>query len=501
MCSNPGIITRVYNMDLLRSLAPVLSILACLVTAVSTTFTVVFAVVFTQASLDLAIPAIIASAMNALFLPILALCISRRPCCFRDGHTGDQLRGSPALQASAAILSLLGIAATLTTLVWMEIRFSDLPRSIIGAPTQHLLLAGFMIWGATIMSTVPLITVLFLYHHPDTVARARLSRTETWSHESPEMRDRNAQSFTAGDPVEENHLNPLGQPLDRDRRSSDTLKSFRSSLSYVVRPMTSKTRLLAPSTPFRRELNNSRLSTATVHDDFQSANVDNGFDTWDTSAVPCYALFPLEITAPVSTTMTAQRRRSHCLETIPGSPAVSRTPSPGCPLDVDHASQTRPGRRLSRSMSPYPRIPGISQGLMRPASYTDITQAHIHPLFRSNSPGGAPPASPGTTVTAAPGAGQTIPTSELESIISLRSMRRLRAESRPVSPLSMKGSMDGSEPSEDTEWPPEREMTPPIPDFVMAAEARGSLASHSWEKVLGPVRGSRASQGKPIEPW
>ncbi|KAL2017684.1 hypothetical protein VTK56DRAFT_1844 [Thermocarpiscus australiensis] len=281
------------------------------------------------------------------------------------------------------------------------------------------------------------------------------------------------------------------------RSAMETMSSIRSSFSQVLRPISSKTRLLSGSQRSSRGPASLDLSGSN-----QSAqrSTDDGFDSWDTSAVdPQNRQTVLESSSPPLGCF---------LETIPATPATSRSPSPGTPLDILEPPRTR---RRSRSYSP------VSMGTIQ-AQRTAFTQhvsqseSHIHPLFRSDSPTPPPIATPGTVVTAAPNGGQII-ISDKQSIRSIKSLRRMRSESLPPvpSPLSRQGSCDlslrraeGSSPEirEEDERPSpeaetERKMTPPIPDWILSAGSRTSLTTYNSRKLQvsgNSVDGSAAKQ-------
>ncbi|KAH8889347.1 hypothetical protein GQ53DRAFT_225149 [Thozetella sp. PMI_491] len=267
---------------------------------------------------------------------------------------------------------------------------------------------------------------------------------------------------------------------------TDTVSSIRSSLSHIVRPISSKTRLLASSS-LRSSQRSSRRPASLDSNAFreQPALVEDGFDSWDTSAVdPQNRLTVLESSSPPP---------GRFLETIPASPTTSRSPSPGTPLDLEPPRRTR---RRSRSYSPAP-------DRVRQAQRTAFTQqsaaseSHIHPLFRSDSPTPPPIATPGTIVVAAPNAGQVI--SDRQSI---RTLTRMRSGSLPAvpSPLSHQGSFDSfrkvdtsspelpeeSEPSSPVFPEAERKMTPPIPDWILSAGSRSSLTDYHMRKSKTP---------------
>ncbi|KAK0732772.1 hypothetical protein B0T21DRAFT_266731, partial [Apiosordaria backusii] len=275
------------------------------------------------------------------------------------------------------------------------------------------------------------------------------------------------------------------------RSTAETISSIRSSLSNVVRPISSKTRLLSQRT--------GRRPASLELPSFQERPraTEEGFDSWDTSAVdPQNRQTVLESSSPPL---------GRFLETIPASPNTSRSPSPGTPLDLleplEPPSRTR---RRSRTLSPAPSR--VSQA-QRTAFTQHSTQSesHIHPLFRSDSPIPPPPiVTPGTVVVAAPNGGQIL--SDRESIRSIKSLRRMRSGSFPVpSPLSRQGSCDSFHRKTDSHSPEireedeyltpegatpvletERKMTPPIPDWILSAGARTSLTTYSSRKALLP---------------
>jgi hypothetical protein len=290
--------------------------------------------------------------------------------------------------------------------------------------------------------------------------------------------------------------------------------SIRSSLSQAIRPISSRTRLLSVK---------GRASRRPVSLDLPGSNkrrsrfIEEGFDSWDTSAVdPENRQTVLESSSPPLTRF---------LETIPASPTPSRSPSPGRPLDL-----LEPPAPLPRSRS-YSSISAKTIQAQR-AAFTEQaseSEAHIHPLFRSDSPTPPPSVTPGTVVVAAPNSGQLI--SDRQSIRSKHSVRRLRSESLPPvpSPLSRSASCESlalqnrktgtSSPAsgiceEDETAVPvpvpveaeagssegERKMTPPIPDWILSAGQRTSLAGYNDRKSQVPEDGEDVEGGKEASP-
>lgn len=254
------------------------------------------------------------------------------------------------------------------------------------------------------------------------------------------------------------------------RSAVETAGSFRTSISSVVRPLSSRKLLTREKRSFSLDSNGYHERPNTTED---------GFDSWDTSAVdPQNRQTVLQSSSPTP---------GRFLETIPASPTTSRSPSPGYNYALDFEPPR--SRNRSRSFSPAgTRIPRSPYS--QPAAAT--SEAHIHPLFRSDSPTPPPLATPGTIVMAAPNAGQII--SDRQSI---RSLSRMRSGSLPTapSPLSRQGSFDDfvplrpspresppvsihEAPEEEEMSPPERKMTPPIPDWILSAGTRTSLSNY-----------------------
>jgi len=298
--------------------------------------------------------------------------------------------------------------------------------------------------------------------------RAKSAQGNSGYRESASMESKSAPSSSGRSPSS-----------GRSRSGSDTMGSFRSSLTQVVRPMTSKTKLINHKAPYRPASIESHGDTI--------ASIEDGFDSWDTSTVDAQSRQAVE-----SASSTPR-----FLETIPASPTTSRSPSPGFPLDLEPPRT----RQRSRSYSPANSYRDLTK--LRMTSPTESTsEAHIHPLFRTDSPTPPPAATPGTIVTAAPGAGQVI-----SDRSSIRPISRMRSGSLPSSPLMHSESMDNirramekedREKLEEVEG--ERSLTPPIPDWVLGAGSRSSMVCYNSRKKtqaglgkVGEVRNDQTS--------
>ncbi|KAK5990189.1 hypothetical protein PT974_08455 [Cladobotryum mycophilum] len=246
------------------------------------------------------------------------------------------------------------------------------------------------------------------------------------------------------------------QPLESPRSISgystvDTIRVSLGSVTHVIRPASSMSKLL-PSKEFDRgvsmESNTNRSSGGDT------------FDSWDTSAVDVHnRQAVLEISSP----------------TLPKPPAASKQFPP--------AQRLAAARLLIRCLILSPLVCEIG------AEATALSEAHIHPLFRSDSPDPHPMATPGTIVVAAPDAGRVI-----VHRASNRSLNRMRSGSLPKtpSPLSKQGGLEdgqspvlqqqgelsiitgtkSEEPEPETPRPQtERKMTPPVPEWLLSGRA------------------------------
>jgi hypothetical protein len=237
----------------------------------------------------------------------------------------------------------------------------------------------------------------------------------------------------------------------RDAKSVRSSSSMRSSYSYGVRTVASKSSLASTLGRGRP----ASLGLSAHHTSVET------FETWDTSTVDAHSKAVIEASSPGHT-------KTRFLETIPASPTISRSSTPGSISDMSDLQPPRAVARRSRSTSPASyRIELAEHDLSPP----DPSELNIHPLFRSHSPTPPPTATPGTSVVAAPDAVRIVTPRQ-----SIRSLNRMRSSSLPTapSPLSRQGSFEDTKTrklKEDCEsireLEEERHMTPPIPEWVI----------------------------------
>ena len=311
------------------------------------------------------------------------------------------------------------------------------------------------------------------------------------------------QGFTFGEPLEEApqemreaersatattlHSNPFHEQISSSLPSlvaSDGTSSIRSSFSTIQRPSSSRRGLLTRQhsyTPRRSSLDGpSRRSSQ-----------DEGFDSWDTSGVSSHMRETVLHSKPTI--------KGSVLQPIPGS----RSPSPAKALEgpffqsspsLSPPASPLPQPSVSRPNSPPsspseqpsfttmfppstnpPQTSPLLRNYSRPGSRSgpvsrSVTishsrpnsrsrapsEDHIHPLFRSCSPVPSPGASPGTVVTAAPGAGQ---------LIDERMLKRMRSRSGslPSSPSPLVRSESYPDIRSMREPPLTNQGAPPLP--------------------------------------
>lgn len=333
------------------------------------------------------------------------------------------------------------------------------------------------------------------HSHEEVTSRTLHIKTIRYSHTSPSSETQEMTSV---------------QPEDNDQSSNFAPMSlFKAAVSQAVRPVTSRTRLIAKN-ELRRPISMDSVPGRT--------STDTSFDSWDTSSVDAHnRQVVLEMSSPPGT-------KTRVLETIPASPMVSRSPSPGKALDIAAAA----GKSFPREACPSSVADDSDQELEAPqpirrsnsfgssfCSHRELSrltipssasELHIHPLFRSDSPTPPPAATPGTSVVAAPNAGQVVSRQE-----SMQSLRRIRSGSLPSSPLAQQasvefpitgststlaigstngdevGTLDRAGSASVVARAPlgERKMTPPVPEWLLSSTMKASLESYNKDNAGG----------------
>jgi hypothetical protein len=375
-------------------------------------------------------------------------------------------------------LSLFAIAfavtASVATMIYLSHLTIDLEDHILGTKQDDFLIGSSIVLGLSFVFQIAFAAIHFIFFRASDGGALSLHSFEGESHQSSPVFQVKALRYDQTTPYlqrtrEMTSMDSRSPPPSFDSRPKiEAVTTIRVSLSSAIRPMTSKTQLVMPK--------EQRRPDSVGSNPYRTSSEDT-FDTWDTSSVDTQnRQVVLEASSP-------PHCKSHFLEPIPGSPTASRESSPS------NAEPFEPPRirTRSRSYSPVPRTREQSAFTQQPS----MSELHIHPLFRSDSPTPPPMATPGTVVVAAPNAGQVITHRQ-----SLRSLNQMRSNTVPASPspLGHRGSVDSKRPANDqislrslrevAEEPAttERVMTPPIPDWVMDTSSRSSLRSNSAGK-------------------
>ncbi|KAI1457752.1 hypothetical protein F4805DRAFT_457431 [Annulohypoxylon moriforme] len=436
-----------------RVLSGVLGTVASLATAALLALEIIIAQGLSELVPPVTIAAIIASAWEGLILILLIFLFVKGSR--RSTHFGKK-KNNGIWFALGLVASILASIASVVMQVMMG-KSEKLPETMLQVRSTNFVIGSAITLVCAFVGQLAFIVVYFVVNRsPDSEQALSLHTNEDTSRlpnirvkSIPYSRTTPASSQTR---IQERPLTDYSsRPNSSGGRSmAETMSSIRTSISHTVRPTGSKTRLLSTSSKSVRRP--PSLDSTGWRE--RSSVTEDGFDSWDTSSVdPQNRQIVVDNSPPI---------RARFLETIPASPTTSRSPSPGCPLDLEPPKRNR----RSRSYSPLPRA--HHERSLTPLSSPG--ELHIHPLFRSDSPVPPPAATPGTMVIAAPNAGQTI---------SEKSLTRMRSGSLPTgpNPLSRQGSYESfrktPSPNSDRlraeEANGERKMTPPIPEWILSA--------------------------------
>lgn len=374
----------------------------------------------------------------------------------RDGFMERAVPARKALIGVGIVLSAAALVVSLVLVISIKSRRLELISSSSDGLISNwdgVIVGHIVVWVFSCISQIALYSSIFWRRHtpklqPITVSGPRDSVMSELRNATP-----NRNMFTTKFAQPSSPLAALPSPTF-STRSSQSLKSFRDSIRHAVRPVTSRTTLIS-----RPSLNRD---TRSIYSDAQS--IDNvshsdGFDSWDTSSVSNQARDAVMQTAPSKGTP---------LEPIPGSRSVT----PARALDGPFLPEI--DEELGEELVAPRMIPDVS----RPPSPA-VSEAHIHPLFRTESPIPPPEATPGTSIVASPLADQVIacPTRPYMRMRSNSNLRNNMTSPSPLAPAqSVRGRAFNAQVGSRTPSPPSREMTPPIPDFVLNSSPRSSLS-------------------------
>ncbi|KAI9645972.1 hypothetical protein NHQ30_005409 [Ciborinia camelliae] len=428
-----------------------------------------------------------ASGLGVITEALLVLLVIRQ--IRYQNHIQDRGNGRLRIYLFAGLTSIftvLSAIATALSLCLMRQNSSLLQMMILSSPALSMTMGGFVIWAISLVSQAIFLICIVAIQRKDFHQQIQPYITDSEPQTSSEMQGKSQpQSVHEGYEYEKSGSIESKTQWSTDGRSrsgSDpkgSMSSLRSSISHVVRPMSSKTRLIHSNS--QRSNNFRPPSIDSAHRE-TIVSIEDDFDSWNTSGVDAQSRQVIESASPSP---------PRFLETIPASPTGSRCPSPGFPLDLEPPRPTR-----SRSYSPASSIRSersVYRARAAGMSAESTNEENIHPLFRSDSPSPAPAVTAETIITAAPGAGSIT----LSDVHSIRSINRLRSESLP--PLMHHPSLDSirraieqedMEISEEADG--ERTLTPPIPEWILGAGPRSSMSEYNRKKAMSLTKAGRA---------
>jgi hypothetical protein len=363
----------------------------------------------------------------------------------RDGSTERSAQARVVI-GMTRLLSGIALILSLTLIIVIRSKWDEVVQTLSNGPVSDWdshVSTHIAIWVVSCISQIVLYTST-LWGRRTPEAHAVLVSGPRDSVMSEIRSSRQGRDLFLMEPTQPS--SPLAAALPSptfSSRSSHSLKSFRESLRHVVRPATSRTTLISrPS--FSRDARSIHSQSESV----DTISHSDGFDSWDTSSVSLQARDAVMHSAP---------SRGTTLDPIPGS----RPTTPARALEGPFLTELP---EEDEELTPPPKMmPDYS----RPPSPA-VSEAHIHPLFRTESPVPPPEATPGTSILASPLASQAI-------ACPPRSFNRMRSNSQLAQSVRGRATSSSKTVSRSPS-PIGRELTPPIPDYVLNSSPRSSMS-------------------------
>jgi hypothetical protein len=384
------------------------------------------------------------SALDAVSLCCIALYIYQD--VRQRGGFNNRAAQARVLTGVSILLSTVALVVSLAQIIVIKSKWDEVIQALSAGPISNwnsLVAAQIALWAVSCLSQIVLYTSAFWQRQMPEAQAVAVSgpRDSVMSDIHSSHHTRNLylmEPAQASSPLAAGMSSPTFSS-----RSSHSLKNFRESLRHVVRPATSRTTLIS-----RPSFNHDAGSTYSHTESVENVSHSDGFDSWDTSSVSFQARDVVMQTAPSKGTI---------LDPIPGS----RPTSPGRALEGPFLNKLP---EEEEEFTPPKMMPDIS----RPPSPA-VSEAHIHPLFRTESPIPPPEATPETSIFASPLASQAI-------ACTPRSFNRMRSNSQLKNTHSVHDRATSPQSRSRSSSPPSRELTPPIPDFVLNSSPRSSMS-------------------------
>lgn len=440
-----------------KLLVSIFAFLAWSATAAEAVTFILEAAFFSTTGISLYNVAVAAGTLNIVSLFCIGFFAAQylRP---RDGRIARSATARRGLAGISILLSLIVLTVSLVLIILTKSKRQEVyAKSSNGVISDWDLLfdVQVVVWSISCASQLVLYSMYFwIRHTPEALEVFVSGPRDSVMSEIPDGRT-SRNMFVMDPTVPSSPLAGLPSPTF-SHRSSKSLNSFKESIRHVVRPATSRTTLISRPSFSRSVYSDNQSCHSVAHTD--------AFDSWDTSSVSSSA-------------------RDAVMQCNPESFPSCRSVTPARGLDGPFLSDLP---EVDEELIPPPKM---KHDTSRPPSPSLGSEAHIHPLFRSESPSPAPAATPGTSIVASPLATQAI-------VAPQRSYSRMRSSSRTStsSPLVYTHSIrDGCANNpyslSRSPSPPSREMTPPIPDFILNSSPRSSSSGSRRVQIqLSPDR-------------
>src|SRR3569833_1142295 len=298
-----------------RLLPAAAGVLAILGTAALLVIHIILAQSLADPSSSARVAAIISSALEASVLVLLCLCLSTYLRCLRWSHSQ---KSSGVWFGLRALLCAVAAATSVAALVCLSNTAKELPNAVLGTSTVSFLVGASVALGRTFAAQLVFLVVHFVLARLSS-GQAHSLHTEDDGHRSSPPPHVKSIPYSQTSPMGQKSrgstsMDSRSPPGSSGGRSAtETMSSIRSSLSHVVRPISSKTRLLAGTQSSHSQRPASRRpATKKTKTKQKKPNTEDSNDTWDTAAVdPQNRQTVLETSSPTP---------GRFLETIPASP-------------------------------------------------------------------------------------------------------------------------------------------------------------------------------------
>lgn len=352
--------------------------------------------------------AIVSSTFSAITFILYFLLLVLQLRFFPKISSTNAIRTVQPANLLAGVSGFSGIISSAVTALLLGILKTRDSRKL-QHPTHNLVTAAFILWAISLISQCLIIFRIYLLRHRAT--KEQFYGSNESAAESSELSDMKTtgKDHSSMNPYEPKYDLKPTLSADSCRSKVHSVPELKPSLRSSLNTM-SKARLVPPAyLPHHGKSFEMSLQEIKPYSlDGPESRDRFGGDISSRAVMDSYSSFPLpRYPDPIA----------RCLETIPASPTDCSPQSSAFPS----SPQPSKSSRRSRSYSPGNSNRELNRMSRAITTADPSNESHIHPLFRTDSSTPPPATTPGTIVTAAPGAGKVI--SDRASIRSLKSIK------------------------------------------------------------------------------